>query len=161
MQTVLWALLSVWLHLPIAVWSHARLMMPPSRSSMWRLGFPTKKNFNDNALYCGGIQIQWQRNGGKCGICGDPYNMPHPRDNEANGKYGQGIISRQYLSGQIMEARVDVTTNHRGYFEFKLCPNNNPKKEATQECLNKYPLKLPMAKAQNITLETKEMEIYQ
>lgn len=35
---------------------------------------------------------------------------------------------------------MDVTTNHRGYFEFKLCPNNNPKKEATQECLNKYVL---------------------
>ncbi|GBL98539.1 hypothetical protein AVEN_111649-1 [Araneus ventricosus] len=142
MQKALWTIVSIWLQLPIAVWSHARLMIPPSRSSMWRLGFPTKRNFNDNALYCGGIQIQWQRNGGKCGICGDPYNMPHPRDNEAGGKYGEGIISGHYLPGQIMDAVVDVTTNHRGYFEFKVCPNNNPKKEATQECLDKYPLKL-------------------
>ncbi|KAF8764480.1 hypothetical protein HNY73_022546 [Argiope bruennichi] len=142
MQMVLWTIISIWLQLPILVWSHARLMIPPSRSSMWRLGFPTKRNFNDNALYCGGIQIQWQRNGGKCGICGDPYNMPHPRENEAGGKYGEGIISGHYSPGQIMDAVVDVTTNHRGYFEFKICPNNNPKKEATQECLDKYPLKL-------------------
>ncbi|GFQ64707.1 chitin-binding type-4 domain-containing protein [Trichonephila clavata] len=117
-------------------------MQPPSRSSMWRLGFPTKKNFNDNALYCGGMQVQWQRNGGKCGICGDPYHMPYPRDNEANGKYGQGIITREYASGQVIEAVVDVTTNHRGYFEFKICPNNNIKREASQQCLDNYPLKL-------------------
>ncbi|GFU14612.1 chitin-binding type-4 domain-containing protein [Nephila pilipes] len=153
MHKAVWALCYIWLQLPIVVWGHARLMLPPSRSSMWRLGFPTKKNFNDNALYCGGIQIQWQRNGGKCGICGDPYNMPHPRDNEAKGKYGQGIISRRYLSGQILEAVVDVTTNHRGYFEFKLCPNNNPKKEASQECLDKYPLKLAYGEgSKNLTL---------
>lgn len=46
-----------------------------------------------------------------------------------------------YCIWQVIEATVDVTTNHRGYFEFKLCPNNNPKKEATQECLDKYILK--------------------
>lgn len=40
----------------------------------------------------------------------------------------------------MFETTVDVTTNHRGYFEFKLCPNNNPKKEATQECLDKHVL---------------------
>ncbi|XP_035217514.1 uncharacterized protein DDB_G0283357-like [Stegodyphus dumicola] len=141
MPSTFWLFLLALFHLPAIVWGHARLMSPPSRSSMWRLGFPTRKNFNDNALYCGGMQVQWQRNGGKCGICGDPYDMPHPRDNEAGGKYGRGIISRRYLSGQVMEATVEVTTNHRGYFEFKLCPNNNPKKEATQECLDKHILR--------------------
>ncbi|KAG8199107.1 hypothetical protein JTE90_016244 [Oedothorax gibbosus] len=125
-----------------SVCCHARLMEPPSRSSMWRNGYETPTNYDDNGLYCGGFQVQWQRNSGKCGICGDPYDMPHPRDNEAGGKYGRGIISKTYTSGQVIEAIVDVTTNHRGYFEFKICPNNNVKKEASQECLDKHVLRL-------------------
>lgn len=27
-----------------------------------------------------------------------------------------------------------------GRFELNLCPNNNPREEATQECFDKYPL---------------------
>ena len=37
---------------------------------------------------------------------------------------------------------VDITANHRGYFEFKLCPSRNDKKEVLQECLNKHTLKI-------------------
>jgi len=53
---------------------HGRMMEPPSRASMWRVGFPTPKNENDNALYCGGFGVQYQQNGGRCGICGDPWD---------------------------------------------------------------------------------------
>lgn len=35
--------------------------------------------------------------GGKCGICGDPYDAP--RENEAGGKYAKGIIVAQYAIG--------------------------------------------------------------
>ncbi|XP_076308763.1 uncharacterized protein LOC143224226 [Tachypleus tridentatus] len=122
--------------------AHGRLIDPPSRSSMWRFGFPTKRNFNDNELFCGGYQVQWMLNGGKCGICGDAWNKPRPRSNEAGGIYGKGIIVRKYRSGQIITVKVQLTANHLGFFEFKICPNNNPKKAATQQCLDRYPLLL-------------------
>lgn len=39
-----------------------------------------------------------------------------------------------------MEVEIDLTANHYGIFELKLCPNNNPRSEATQDCFDKYPL---------------------
>lgn len=51
---------------------HGRLIEPPSRSSAFRYGFQTPPNYNDHELYCGGFQRQ-QKNGGKCGECGDAY----------------------------------------------------------------------------------------
>ena len=40
-----------------------------------------------------------------------------------------------YIYFQI---RVELTANHMGYFEFRLCPNNNPAKVASQRCLDQY-----------------------
>lgn len=40
-----------------------------------------------------------------------------------------------------MIVRVELTANHRGYFEFRLCPNNSPKRVASESCLNKYVLR--------------------
>ena len=56
--------------------SHGRLIEPPSRATMWRYGFNTPPNYNDHELYCGGYTRQWQSNGGKCGICGDAWDLP-------------------------------------------------------------------------------------
>jgi hypothetical protein len=39
-----------------------------------RYGFSTAPNYNDHELYCGGFTRQWRTNGGKCGICGDPWD---------------------------------------------------------------------------------------
>lgn len=75
---------------------------------------------------------------GKCGVCGDPYMGR--KLHEAGGKYATGTIAKTYKMGQIIEAKVDITANHKGYFQFKICPNNNPKKRVTQECLDRYPL---------------------
>ncbi len=36
---------------------HGRLVEPPSRSSMWRLGYNTPRNYQDNELFCGGFQV--------------------------------------------------------------------------------------------------------
>ena len=38
--------------------------------------------------------------------------------------------------------RIELTANHMGHFEFKLCPQNNLRKPATQTCLDKYTLEL-------------------
>lgn len=65
--------------------AHGRLIEPPSRASMWRYGFDTPHDYNDHECYCGGFTRQWQRNKGKCGICGDPWDSstvrsPRKRD---------------------------------------------------------------------------------
>lgn len=51
---------------------HGSMIEPPSRSSAWRYGFKTPPNYSDTELNCGGLQRQI-RNGGKCGVCGDPW----------------------------------------------------------------------------------------
>ncbi|CAO1392248.1 unnamed protein product [Diamesa hyperborea] len=122
------------------VCGHGRLMEPPGRNAMWRFGFPNPVNYNDNELFCGGYAVQWEQNSGKCGVCGDAYNLNSPRPHEAGGDYGKGIITRRYSAGQEVEVEVELTANHYGRFEMFLCPNNNPRYEATQECFDRYPL---------------------
>lgn len=63
----------------------------------FRYGFNTTANYNDHELYCGGFARQHQKNGGKCGVCGDPWDGPKP--NEAGGTYAQvgSVSSRMKL----------------------------------------------------------------
>ncbi|CAG2226629.1 unnamed protein product [Mytilus edulis] len=122
-----------------AVYGHGRLISPPGRSTMWRYGYNTPKNYNDNQMSCGGFYKQWTLNGGQCGVCGDPWNEAH--DNEAGGKYATGTIVSQYKTGQNIQVKVQITATHRGYFEFRLCPVNNPRQTATQACLDRNVLK--------------------
>ncbi|CAG2190047.1 unnamed protein product [Mytilus edulis] len=121
------------------VWGHGRMIEPPMRSSMWRYGFKTPKNYNDNELNCGGF-AKMMDDGGRCGPCGDPWISP--RNNEAGGKYATGTIARHYATGQIINVTVELTSNHKGYYEFRLCPNNNPSRAVTQECLNRNVLNI-------------------
>ena len=65
------------------VHSHARLVDPPSRASMWRYGYHTPPDYEDNEGFCGGQTVQWSQNGGRCGLCGDAYNGV--REHEAGG----------------------------------------------------------------------------
>ena len=117
--------------------SHARLIEPPSRTSAWRFGFGTPSMYNDHETNCGGFGRQWTKNKGKCGICGDPWDSPSPRDGESGGKFGRGVIVRSYPRSQNIRIRVDVTVNHKGYFEFHLC--SAPE---TEGCLIKKALQL-------------------
>lgn len=80
------------------------------------------------------------KGGGKCAPCGDP--LWGPRLHEAGGKYATGTIARFYAIGQVINVTVELTSNHKGYFEFRLCPNNNPKIPVTQECLDQFPLEI-------------------
>ena len=64
---------------PRLIWSHGRLIEPPSRSTMWRYGFNNPPNYNDHESYCGGFTRQWQTNGGRCGVCGDPWDEQQVR----------------------------------------------------------------------------------
>ena len=88
-------------------------------------------------LFC--LQVQYNMNGGKCGVCGDPWQGP--RHNENGGKYANGIIVRKYEPGKVISVVVDLTANHKGWFEFRLCPNDdNPRKPVTKECLDQFRL---------------------
>lgn len=110
---------------------------PPSRSSMWRFDYPTPINWDDNQVYCGGFGVQWDQNGGKCGVCGDPYQDPLPRDNENGGLYGLGIITKTYEKGSVIPITVRLETPHDGYFTFQLC--NLDQSKEVDECFK--PLK--------------------
>ncbi|XP_066592778.1 uncharacterized protein [Prorops nasuta] len=117
--------------------AHGRLIEPPSRASMWRFGFDTPHDYNDHQCYCGGFSTQWQRNKGKCGICGDPWDLKPPREHETGGKYGNGIIVRRYKTGSVIPVHVELTANHHGYFEFRTCAMKYRDQEVDQDCLDK------------------------
>ncbi|GFR79409.1 cell wall integrity and stress response component 4-like [Elysia marginata] len=106
---------------------------------MWRLGFNVPRNYQDHELYCGGLDHQ-KSQGYKCGICGDPWDGV--RENEAGGKYATGQISRAYRQGAHINVTVQLTANHKGFFEFKLCPVNDASVKATQACLDQHVLSL-------------------
>lgn len=99
--------------LPRPCHGHGRLIEPPSRASAWRYGFQTPPNYNDHELYCGGFQRQ-QRNGGKCGECGDAWDVPLPRPNEYGGRWGQGVVVRKYNPSADITLRVELTASHMG-----------------------------------------------
>lgn len=123
--------------------AHAIFWEPPSRAS---LGMHSNNfcnvpvNYDHMSVYCGGIMVQHQVHGGKCGICGDPWagaEKPH----EVPGRYATGIIGRSYFQpGQVIDVIIDVVANHKGFFAFRLCPNNNPDKDPEPECFEEYPL---------------------
>eukprot|EP00092_Neocalanus_flemingeri_P037458 GFUD01040790.1.p1 GENE.GFUD01040790.1~~GFUD01040790.1.p1 ORF type:complete len:387 (-),score=70.30 GFUD01040790.1:134-1294(-) len=119
---------------------HGRLMNPPSRNSMWRFGFINPINYNDNEVFCGGFSKQFEFNDGKCGICGDSYDEPSPQHHETGGNYGNGVITKTYVVGSVVDIEVEVTANHKGRFELKVCPVRAGRREATQDCLDQHPL---------------------
>ncbi|XP_029648323.1 uncharacterized protein LOC115222289 [Octopus sinensis] len=134
------------------VTAHGRLVDPASRSSMWRFGFPNPINYNDNQIYCGGFSALWEKFHGKCGVCGD--RLDGPRENEAGGKYANGIIAARYTEGDLINVTVQLTTNHLGgYFEFNLCPVNDPKKRADEDCMLNNPV-MTLDGKRRYTLET-------
>ena len=45
---------------------------------------------------------------------------------------------RRYASGQRITVAADITANHKGYFEFRLCPQNNPSVPVTEACLDRH-----------------------
>ncbi|XP_069120053.1 location of vulva defective 1-like isoform X2 [Argopecten irradians] len=113
---------------------HGYMLDPPGRSSMWRVGFDTVPNYDDNGLNCGNQHQPADFKDVQCGLCGDPLDQV-PRDNEAGGKYASGIISKSYSMGDIITIKVLLTSNHLGFFEFRLCENNDVTKRITKQCL--------------------------
>ncbi|XP_075980704.1 uncharacterized protein LOC142979580 [Anticarsia gemmatalis] len=125
------------------VQAHGRLMDPPNRGSLWRFDHKYAKspaNYDDDGMNCGGFYHQWSVNGGKCGICGDPYDQARPRQHELGGKYGLGYIVADYEAGQLISTNVYLSASHLGFWELRICPEPE---DQTQECFdNGYLLEL-------------------
>ena len=108
-----------------------------------------------------GWGVQWNENSGRCGICGDPWD-DFPREHEAplgktnmslcrfynffSGKFATGTIVRNYEPGSWIPVIVDITTNHGGYFIFKLCPNNDITQDPNQRCFDQHILEVEREK---------------
>lgn len=103
-----------------------------------RFGFDTPEDYNDHELICGGYTRHIFKNDGKCGICGDAWDLPKPRPHEYGGKFGKGVTVRKYDPGSEIMIKVEVTSFHFGHFEFRVCEDIN----APQECLDKHLLKV-------------------
>ncbi|XP_055849881.1 uncharacterized protein LOC129914585 [Episyrphus balteatus] len=125
----------------INVNGHGMMLDPVSRSSRWRVDSTGRANYDDNALFCGGFSTMWGTNGGKCGLCGDAYNLPTPRPNELGGTYGQGVIVKRYANQIQTNVGIRITANHLGLFYFNIC-NLDEFGGESEACFNKYSLKL-------------------
>jgi hypothetical protein len=69
---------------------------------------------------------QWNIYGGKCGLCGDSYGDPKPRNHEIGGFFGKNpVIVATYRKGSTISVTAKITANHRGYFYFKICNLDN------------------------------------
>jgi hypothetical protein len=116
---------------------------PPARSTAWRKGFNTPVNYDDNGLNCGGKAVQHEMNGGKCGVCGDRFDLKRkPNEPGPGNRYATGTIVATYQAGQTIDVETRLTAYHQGYYELRLCKNdipqtgNDPSIAVTQECLN-------------------------
>jgi hypothetical protein len=118
---------------------HARLLGPAARSSAWRFSPKFPIEYTDNQMNCGGFWKQWSApNLGRCSICGEDWSLPAPRLYDLGGPRYVGALVGTYTAGQIMQATVEVTANHLGYFEFRMCNLDlTPGQDATQDCLDK------------------------
>ena len=58
------------------------------------------------------------------------------------GKFATGTIVRNYDTGSWVPVIVDITTNHGGYFIFKLCPNNDISQDPDQRCFDQHILQV-------------------
>ncbi|RWS19962.1 hypothetical protein B4U80_05555, partial [Leptotrombidium deliense] len=110
--------------------------------------------------------VQWLLNGGKCGVCGDPYGAE--RKNELpDGVFAKDlVVTRKYARGSVITAIAQISANHRGYFLFKICPAFTRSTEVTEECLDshvlpiinsndKYIYELPSASPGNFSVSIK------
>lgn len=123
------------------VYGHGYMIDPPARNSIWRVmrdRIPQDKiNYTDNELFCGG-RGGLERNGGRCGICGDP--LDRERKYETGGSMVTQIIGKSYGQGQVIMVTLQLTANHGGTHRFAICPRNSWWERETEACFRPVPL---------------------
>ncbi|KAF0715075.1 Aste57867_3582 [Aphanomyces stellatus] len=117
--------------------AHGRLLVPPHRGYIGKLPQFSfiPKDYSDHGLNAGGIS---QTSGGQHGVCGDPFSGV--RDHETGGMYGTfptngaKAIGGCYAPGATVDIQIQITANHKGFFEFGLCKLNGKADKETEEC---------------------------
>lgn len=61
-----------------------------------------------------GCQVQWDQNGGKCGLCGDRWDGPLKNQPGPDNIYAQGVIVKQWMEGQEVTVSAEITAHHKG-----------------------------------------------
>lgn len=82
---------------------HGMLIDPVGRASRWRFNNTAPTNWDDNELFCGGFGVHHLTNGGRCGLCGDNWLDPTPRNHELGGRFGEGVIVKTYTRGSLID----------------------------------------------------------
>ena len=103
--------------------------------------------------------MQWEQNEGKCGVCGDPWERP--LDHEAGGMYETGKMVRRFKPGSTIHVIIDLTATHKGWFEFKICANNDPTKAISHECLDQHVLQLANGTGSKFFITSPDPQKYQ
>lgn len=116
--------------------AHGTMIDPVSRNSLWRVDKTAPVNYNDIELFCGGIGVI-SVNGGKCGVCGDPYPATRPRAHETGGYMVTNKTVKNYFPGSTIDVIVDLDTNHGGYFEFELCRRSSFEEIEDEDCFER------------------------
>ncbi|KAK0067922.1 bypass of stop codon protein 1 [Biomphalaria pfeifferi] len=113
------------------------MLDPPSRMSAYLLGYSTPVNYEDHEMNCGGRAVQWTQNGGKCGICGDPWSGPRRYERPDGVMVQHNIIPKAYRENDVIVITIQITQNHLGWNEFRICNiARSGGVEATQSCLD-------------------------
>lgn len=85
------------------------------------------------------MQRQHETNNGRCGVCGDAYDDVKPLFIPPSGTFATGIVGRCYLTGtRYLSATVQLTSSHLGYFDFRLCVNNDFQKPVRLAPLDRW-----------------------
>jgi len=105
-----------------AVEPHARMLSPPSRTTMYVVDSVKWANqppyWNSWGVECDGQDAKVST----CGRCGGAPGSQEAKDLVQGGKYGKNIIVANYTAGQIIETISDKGAWHYGYEYFELCP---------------------------------------
>lgn len=67
---------------------------------------------------------------GGCGVCGDA--RFGSRDHELGGTYGAGVITGTYEEGGVVDITLDITANHRGSMQFRVCNVDDPSTDCNE-----------------------------
>ncbi|EDO40851.1 predicted protein, partial [Nematostella vectensis] len=99
---------------------HGFIQEPAARQVCYK-EFPkcTSVHWTPDELNCGGFSTQNDKNGGKCGVCGDAYHLTD-KAFVYPGKFALGVITGTYQEGQTFTIKLRITTNHKGWSEFRL-----------------------------------------
>ncbi|KAK3713147.1 hypothetical protein QZH41_010059 [Actinostola sp. cb2023] len=99
---------------------HGYILDPAARNACWQYGFDScGKEWTMDEKNCGAFSTQWDKNGGKCGVCGDAYHLKIQKY-VYPGSHATGTITKTYYEGQEIELNLMITVIHKGWSEFRV-----------------------------------------